>query len=175
MYMIQKTVKLISRNMVLVISFSAALATSLIIHPDARYLEYFDLKTLTCLFCVLSVIGALRNIRFFTLLAQKTVAMFKNTRTCILSLVYITLLGSMLITNDMALLIFLPLCYFILKETGKEKYMAYAFVLLSVAANLGGMLTPFGNPQNLYLYSKYNISNAEFVKPCFLRFLCLSR
>lgn len=70
----------------------------------------------------------------------------------------------MLIANDMALLTFLPLGYFVLTTTGKEKYMAFTFIMQNIAANLGGMLTPFGNPQNLYLYSKYNIPNLEFMQ-----------
>ena len=69
----------------------------------------------------------------------------------------------MLIANDMALLTFLPLGYFILHTTKKEKYLAFAFIMQNIAANLGGMLTPFGNPQNLYLYSKFNIPDKEFV------------
>ena len=73
----------------------------------------------------------------------------------------------MLIANDMALLTFLPLGYFILHTTGKEKYLAFAFIMQNIAANLGGMLTPFGNPQNLYLYSKFNIPDGEFVSIMF--------
>ena len=81
----------------------------------------------------------------------------------VLALVYITFIGSMLIANDMALLTFLPLGYFVLHSTDKEKYMAFTFVMQNIAANLGGMLTPFGNPQNLYLYSKFNIPTLEFM------------
>jgi Na+/H+ antiporter NhaD/arsenite permease-like protein len=69
----------------------------------------------------------------------------------------------MLIANDMALLTFLPLGYFILSCTGQEKHMAFTFIMQNIAANLGGMLTPFGNPQNLYLYSRFNIPNGEFM------------
>ena len=82
---------------------------------------------------------------------------------CILALVYITFIGSMLIANDMALLTFLPLGYFVLTSTGKQKYMAFTFIMQNIAANLGGMLTPFGNPQNLYLYTKYEIPTLEFI------------
>jgi Na+/H+ antiporter NhaD/arsenite permease-like protein len=126
-------------------------------------LEYFDFKTLTCLFCTLAVVCALRNIKFFTALAKKIVQIFKNTRAGILALVYITFLGSMLIANDMALLTFLPLGYFVLTSTGKTKYMAFTFIMQNIAANLGGMLTPFGNPQNLYLYTKFQIPTGQFV------------
>jgi Na+/H+ antiporter NhaD/arsenite permease-like protein len=97
------------------------------------------------------------------MLAGRLVAKFTTIRSAILALVYITFVGSMLIANDMALLTFLPLGYLVLKTTGKEKYMAFTFIMQNISANLGGMLTPFGNPQNLYLYSRFNIPDLEFV------------
>ena len=157
-------VAFLKKNVVMVIAFFAAVITGFIIPPDGKYLNYFDYKTLVCLFCVLAVVCALKNINFFYMLARGIVKKFKTAKTCILALVYITFIGSMLIANDMALLTFLPLGYIVLKSTGKEKYMAFTFIMQNIAANLGGMLTPFGNPQNLYLYSTYNIPNAEFVK-----------
>ena len=155
--------KALKKNAVLCVAILAAVITSFIVPPDAAYLDYFDWKTLTCLFCVLAVVCALKNIFFFTVLAEKIVALFKNTRASILALAYITFLGSMLIANDMALLTFLPLGYFVLSSTGKTKYMAFTFIMQNIAANLGGMLTPFGNPQNLYLYTKFTIPTGEFV------------
>ena len=151
------------KNAVMFIAMIAAAITSVIVPPDAEYLSYFDLKTLSCLFCVLAVVCALKNIRFFYMLAHKVVELFKNARMSVLALVYITFIGSMLIANDMALLTFLPLGYIVLHSTGKEKYMAFTFIMQNIAANLGGMLTPFGNPQNLYLYSKFNIPTGEFM------------
>ncbi len=164
-------VEFIKKNAVMCIALAAALMTSAVVPPDEKYLGYFDFKTLTCLFCVLAVVCALKNISFFYILASKVVQCFKNARISVLALVYITFIGSMLIANDMALLTFLPLGYFVLSSTGKEKYMAYTFILQNIAANLGGMLTPFGNPQNLYLYTKFNIPNLEFMAimtPAFL-------
>ena len=161
----------LKENAVLVIAIIAALLTSFIVPPDAKYLEYFDLKTLSCLFCVLAVVCALRNVKFFYTLARQIVRKFKNARIAILALVYITFIGSMLIANDMALLTFLPLGYFILSTTKKEKYLAFTFIMQNIAANLGGMLTPFGNPQNLYLYSKFNIPDGEFVRIMFPPFI----
>ncbi len=167
-----KSVKaFVKQNTVAVIAFFAALITAFFVPPDAQYLGYFDFKTLTCLFCVLAVVCALRNINFFYILARKTVTLFKNTRMCILALVYITFIGSMIIANDMALLTFLPLGYFVLDSTDMKKHMAFTFIMQNIAANLGGMLTPFGNPQNLYLYTKFNISNSEFIKIMLLPFL----
>ena len=152
-----------SKNFVLVIAATLALISCFIIKPDAKYIEYFDFKTLTCLFCTLAVICALKNIRFFTITAKKIVALTGNTRTLALALVYITFIGSMFLANDMALLTFLPLGYISLSSTGKEKYMAPIFIIQNIAANLGGMLTPFGNPQNLYIYTKFNIPTLEFM------------
>ena len=153
----------IKKNTVMVIACLAALITCFFVPPDAGYLGYFDFKTLACLFSVLAVVCALKNIRFFYMLARKIVQRFKTVRMSVLALVYITFIGSMLIANDMALLTFLPLGYLVLSATGQEKYMAFTFIMQNIAANLGGMLTPFGNPQNLYLYTKFCIPNGEFV------------
>lgn len=160
----EKTVKVIKNNVVLIIAILAATITSVIVPPDKAYLEYFDFKTLSCLFSVLAVVCALGNIRFFYNIAKEIVRRFKNAKIAILALVYITFIGSMLIANDMALLTFLPLGYFVLDTTKKRKYLAFTFIMQNIAANLGGMLTPFGNPQNLYLYSKFEINDLEFVQ-----------
>ena len=159
----QKVWAFAKKNAVMLIALLAAVITSFIIPPDQAYLDYFDYKTLTCLFCVLAVVCALKNIRFFYMLARKIVQLFKNARMAVLGLVYITFIGSMLIANDMALLTFLPLGFLVLTTTNKRQYMAVTFILQNIAANLGGMLTPFGNPQNLYLYSKFNIPTGEFM------------
>ena len=152
------------KNTVMCIALLAAIITSFVVPIDKSYIGYFDYKTLACLFCVLAVVCALKNINFFYMLARKVVQCFRNARMSVLALAYITFIGSMLIANDMALLTFLPLGYFVLTTTKKEKYMAVTFIMQNLAANLGGMLTPFGNPQNLYLYSKFNIPNIEFIQ-----------
>ena len=166
-----KIIKFAKTNAVAIIAAIAAIVTMCIVPPDREYLGYFDLKTLTCLFCVLAVVCALRNIRFFYTLAKAIIRKFKNAKLTVLALVYITFIGSMLIANDMALLTFLPLGYFVLHTTNKEKYMAFTYIMQNIAANLGGMLTPFGNPQNLYLYTKFNIPDAEFVRIMFPPFI----
>ena len=163
--------RFIKKNTVMCIALLAAIITSFIVPIDKQYIGYFDYKTLTCLFCVLAVVCALKNINFFYMLARKVVQLFKNARMSVLALVYITFIGSMLIANDMALLTFLPLGYFVLTTTKKEKYMAFTFIMQNIAANLGGMLTPFGNPQNLSLYSKFNIPNLEFMRIMLLPFV----
>ena len=162
---------LVKANAVMVIAFFLALITAFIVPPDSEYISYFDFKTLTCLFTVLAVVCALKNVRFFYTIAEKIVKNFKNLRLAVIGLVYITFIGSMLIANDMALITFLPLGYFVLITANRKEYMCVTFILQNIAANLGGMLTPFGNPQNLYLYSRFNIPDGEFVLimlPCFI-------
>jgi len=170
-------VRFFKKHTVFVISILAAILTSFFVPPDSEYLGYFDWKTLSCLFLTLAVVCALRNIRFFTILARRLVGVAGNLRSLFLLLMCITFLGSMLIANDMALITFLPLGYFALSVAKKESYMAYLFVLQNISANLGGMLTPFGNPQNLYLYSYYHIPTGEFCQimfpPFFLAILLL--
>lgn len=151
-------------NTVLIIAIVAAAITCFFVPFDEEYLGYFDLRTLSCLFCTLAVVAAFKNIRFFVWLADIIVRRFKSIRTVIVSLVFVTYFGSMIMANDMALVTFLPLGYFVLESCNGKRYMAFTFIMQNIAANLGGMLTPFGNPQNLYLYSFFNIGAAEFFK-----------
>jgi len=166
-----KVVSFIKRNTVFCVAAFAALLTCFFVPPDAEYLSYFDWRTLACLFITLAVVCALGNVKFFTILARKLVMVAGNLRGLFLMLVVITFIGSMIIANDMALITFLPLGYFALSVGKKEKYMAYLFILQNISANLGGMLTPFGNPQNLYLYSFFEIPTDEFVSIMFPPFL----
>lgn len=158
-------------NAVLTVAALAALITAVIVPPDGEYAGYFDLRTLSCLFCTLAVVSALGRINFFYMLAKRIVALFGTLRSAVVALVWITFIGSMVIANDMALITFLPLGYIVLSATGQEKHMAYVFVLQNIAANLGGMLTPFGNPQNLYIYTKFSVDTGEFMRIMVFPFL----
>ncbi len=162
---------LIKKNPVMCIALCAALISAFNVPPDAEYLTYFDLKTLTCLFCTLAVVCALKNVFFFRIISTRIIEVFGTLRTATLALVYITFIGSMLIANDMALITFLPLGYFVMSSTDNRKNMAFTFIMQNIAANLGGMLTPFGNPQNLYMYSYYGIPTMEFMEIMFLPFI----
>ncbi len=160
----------LKKNPVMCIALFIAIVSSFFIPPDAEYLSYFDLKTLVSLFCTLAVVCALKNIYFFRIIASKIVSVFKTTRSAITALVYITFIGSMLIANDMALITFLPLGYYVITSTGSKDHLAFTFIMQNIAANLGGMLTPFGNPQNLYLYNYFQIPNLEFMQIMLLPF-----
>ena len=116
-----KILQFIKKNTVLCIAALAALITAVFIPPDAKYPGYIDWNTLSCLFLTLAVVCALRNIKFFTILARRLVKLAGNTRSLFLLLVVITFIGSMIIANDMALITFLPLGYFALRVAKEEK------------------------------------------------------
>jgi len=158
----KKALYFIKKNVVLCVAAAAAFITCFFVPPSAEYFSYFDYRTLACLFVTLAVVCALRQIRFFAILARRIVQMTGSLRIMALALIYITFIGSMIIANDMALITFLPLGYYALSVTNNDKYAAPLFILQNISANLGGMLTPFGNPQNLYLYSYFSIPTGEF-------------
>lgn len=167
-----KITEFIKKNIVCIIAITLALSSCFFIPPDAKYLDYFDVRTLVSLFSMLAVICALRNIDFFKLLAKKIIKIFKTTRSAITALIFITFISSMLIANDMALITFLPLGFIMLSSCDKNNYMLFCFIMQTVAANLGGMLTPFGNPQNLYLYNYFQIPTLEFFSIMYIPFVC---
>lgn len=93
-------ISFIKKNTVMVIALLAAVITSFIVPPDEKYLDYFDYKTLACLFSVLAVVCALKNVQFFYILACNIVKKFRNIRLCTVVLVWVTFIGSMLIANE---------------------------------------------------------------------------
>lgn len=164
-------VQVAKRQFVLCIATVAMLITCIFVPVDKSYLGYFNFRTLATLFCTLAVVAAFSHIHVFEIISRNIVLKLHNLRNATLGLVFITFFGSMLLANDMALLTFLPLGFFVLNSTDNKEHMAFTFIMQNIAANLGGMVTPFGNPQNLYLYSFYHIGTMEFVKIMFPSFL----
>ncbi len=166
-----KVITFTKSQAVLTIATIAMLITCLFIPVDTTYLGYFNWRTIATLYCTLAVVAAFSHIHVFEIISKNIVLKLHNLRNATIGLVFITFVGSMLLANDMALLTFLPLGYFVLKSTDNKQAMAFTFIMQNIAANLGGMVTPFGNPQNLYLYSYYGIGTMEFIKimlPSFL-------
>lgn len=153
------------------IALILAITTIFFVPIDKEYLHYIDYKTITCLFLISCIVSAFKDINFFYGVARHIIIRFNTLRKSYIALITITFVGSMVIANDMALLTFLPLGYLILKETNNEDKEAFVFIMQNVAANLGGMLTPFGNPQNLYIYTKYNIDNIYFMQIMLVPFI----
>ena len=155
---------------VLAVSAVAAVASMVAVPPDGAYLGYFDGKTLGCLFCVLAVASALRLMGAFDRAARTVIARFGSPRSLALALVLTTAALSCVATNDMALIMMLPLSAATLVGAGQARLIPAVFVLQSLAANLCGMIVPFGNPQNLYLYSYYGLYLGDFLRTMALPF-----
>ncbi|WP_165253731.1 SLC13 family permease [Adlercreutzia sp. ZJ304] len=141
----------------------AALTSMLVVPPDEAYLRYFDWKTIGCLFCVLAMANALRRIGTFDRIARMAIARQSSPRTLALTIVLTTAAFSMAFTNDVALVIMLPLSASVLVELNQTRLVPAVFALQALAANLCGMVTPFGNPQNLYIYSHFHLGLVEFL------------
>ena len=152
----------IKKEVVLSIAIIATIVTMFFVPIDKEYLGYFEYKTLVALFCMLAVVAGLKNTNVFELISKKLIGLFKTRRAVIYCLIYGTFFFDMIVANDMSLITFLPLTYIVLHSTGNDKYLAFTFIMQTIAANMGGMITPYGNPQNLYLYSYYNIPTLEF-------------
>ena len=155
------------KETVLCISGVAAIITMFIIPPSSEYIAYLDFRVIALLFCLMTVIAGLTELGIFVTLSEKLLKKVVGLRTLSLALVMLCFFTSMLITNDVALITFVPFSIIVLSTAGQSKYIIRIVVLQTIAANLGSMLTPLGNPQNLYLYSYYNISMIEFLKITF--------
>lgn len=147
---------------VLLIAAAAALLSMLLAPPSAAYLGYLDFKVLALLFSFMMVVAGLGECGFFTVLAQRLLSGRKQLRRICLLCVLLSFFLSMMVTNDVALITLTPFTIGVLRAIGRQDMMAYLISLQTVAANLGSMATPVGNPQNLYLYAHYELSFGEF-------------
>ena len=159
----------VKKEVVLSVAIVAMIITMFFVPVDKEYLEYFEYKTLIALFCMLAVVAGLKSTNIFELVSKKLIGLFKTRRAVIYCLVYGTYLFDMIVANDMSLITFLPLTYLVLHKTNNDKYLAFTFIMQTIAANMGGMITPYGNPQNLYLFSFYEIAIPEFFKALLLQ------
>lgn len=157
-----KVREILQKEKVLVIAAIAAVVSMFFVPPTMAYIDYIDVRVLCLLFSLMAVVAGFQSCHVFEALAQKMLAGEKKLRTIGWMLVALPFFTSMLITNDVALITFVPFTMLVLKMVGAEKEAALIVVLQTVAANLGSMATPFGNPQNLYLYANYNMTGSEF-------------
>ena len=153
----------LKREPVFCAAFAAALISCFFVRPDSAYLAYFDFRTLALLYCLMVVVAGLREAGLFSALAHRLCTRTKTVRAMGLTLTALSFFSAMLITNDVALLTFVPFSIVVLGMAHEEKSLVWVIVAQTVAANLGSVLTPVGNPQNLYLYSFYDMSAGEFV------------
>lgn len=142
----------------------AALVTCVAVPPDAVYAGYVHVDTLERIAAMLAVVGAMRSEGMIECLAAHVVARLRSPRALVGALTALTGVASMFVTNDMALLALLPLAAAVLLAAGRPDMIAPTFVLQGLAANLCGMVLPFGNPQNIFLTSAYGIGLVDFVR-----------
>lgn len=154
----------IRREPVLLIAAFAALISCFFVPPDRAYWGYLDLRTLALLYCLMTVVAGLRQAGLFSRLAHRLCLGVGNLRVLGVLLVLLSFFSSMLITNDVALLTFVPFTILVLSMARRPQSLIYYTVLQTLAANLGSILLPIGNPQNLYLYSHYGISFGPFFR-----------
>jgi len=163
----QKLQYFIKAETFLFISGFAAILTMFFVPPSARYFSYIDFRVLSLLLCLMAVVAGFNKTGLFLLLSENLLKKVAGTRSLSFVLIMLCFFSSMLITNDVALITFVPFAIMILSMAGQKKLIITVVVLQTVAANLGSILTPVGNPQNLYLYSTYNIPILEFLKITF--------
>ena len=165
--MFKRILEFCKKEIVLMIALLLAAVSAIFVHPDKEYLGYIDMRTLAILFCLMAVMAGLQKIGFFDFIAEALLQRVKQMKGLILLLVMLCFFSSMLITNDVALITFVPFTFIVLKlvlREKAEKLLVPIIVLQTVAANLGSMLTPIGNPQNLYLYGLSGLGLWEFLK-----------
>lgn len=156
-------VSFIKKELVLVISALLALLSMLLTPPGKAYLGYIDFAVLAVLFCLMAVVAGLSKAGLFDFLSIKILQKSKSTKGIAFVLVFACFFSAMLVTNDVALITFVPLAIAVLHSTS-QKQTVFVIVMQTVAANLGSMLTPIGNPQNLYIYSYYKLNITQFLQ-----------
>ena len=160
----QKLVNFVKKEVVLVVAVVLAFGSMFFVTPDVAYIEYIDFRTLSILFCLMAVMAGLQQMGVFREIAEALLNKVSRIWQLVLILVMRCFFFSMLITNDVALITFVPFTFIILELLGEEvskKLMIPVVVMQTIAANLGSMFTPIGNPQNIYLHgiSGMNIGN----------------
>lgn len=172
----QKLFYKIRQEAVLSIAVLLALLSACFVLPDASYFGYIDFRTLTILFSLMTVMAGLQRQGVFTRFAYSLLSRTNSITSLVFVLVGLCFFCSMLITNDVALLTFVPFSFAVLgqlPEASGKKLLTPVVCLQTIAANLGSMLTPIGNPQNLYLYGKSQLSFSAFCSSCSLIRCCL--
>lgn len=167
----------IRQDPVLFISLLLAVFSAVLVPPSPAYIGYLDIRVLCLLLSLMLVVAGLKQAGVFRYLVDKLLTLVRDTRSLAVTLMSVCFFSSMLITNDVALITFVPLAIMLLSETGQKKLLIPVIVLQTIAANLGSMLTPLGNPQNLYLYSVSGMSAGQFLSvmaiPTSISFLLL--
>lgn len=160
----KKIIEYLKRETVLCVATFLALVSMFFVKPDRGYADYLDARVLALLFCLMTVMEGFKKTGLFEQMANSLLKKVKTFRQLMIVLVGLCFFSSMWITNDVALLTFVPFTILVLRMAQMEQQMIAVVTMETIAANLGSMATPVGNPQNLYLYSVSGMSLGEFIK-----------
>lgn len=155
--------ELVRKDPVLVVAVVLAIISCAAVPPDAAYAEYVDLRTIGMLFSLMTIMAGLSRLGVFRIACRHLLSAVRGPRHLALALTLLAFFSSMLITNDVALVTFVPFALLALRTLDSPRHACFTVVMMTIAANLGSMLTPIGNPQNLYLYSASHMRIGEFV------------
>lgn len=159
----EKIIRFVKKEVVLVVATILAIASAFVVPPSMGYMEYIDWHVLELLLCLMAVMAGLQKCGLFDWLGEALLKKTSKVWQLCLVLVMLCFFLSMVITNDVALITFVPFAIVALEKSGQERLLIPVVVLQTVAANLGSMLTPIGNPQNLYLYNISEMALGEFL------------
>lgn len=162
--MFTKIKELFQKETVCCIAFLLAVISMCFVVPSKNYISYIDFRVLALLFCLMAVVRGFSSIGVFTRLGTMLLTHVHSLRMLSALFIFLCFFFSMLITNDVALITFVPFTILVLSMAGQKKFLIPVIVLETIAANLGSMLTPLGNPQNLYLYTISGLSIGAFVR-----------
>lgn len=156
-----KGIQFFKADLVFTISLLLALLSMLFVPPNSGYLNYLDYSVLATLFCLMCVVAGFRKSGLLSWISRHVLRLARHARTVSLLFVLLCFFCAMLLTNDVCLMAFVPLTLVVLHGSSPLR-IAWVVALETTAANLGSMLTPIGNPQNLYLYAHYQMEPAAF-------------
>lgn len=152
----------VAKETVFCVAAGCAIVTLFVIPPDKEYLHYIDFRVLCLLLCLMAVVAGLKAVGLFHWLTYQLLHRIHSGRVLSVTLVLLPFFSSMFVTNDVALIIFIPFTLMLLDQLDCSHSIIPVTVFQTIAANLGSMATPVGNPQNLYLYAIYNMSIGDF-------------
>ncbi len=162
-----RIINFLKRETIFCVSFFLAFLSSLMIRPDLAYLAYPDYRTLALLFCLMIIVAGFQSLGVFSFLGQSLLKKAKSLRKLSMIMVLLCFFCSMIITNDVTLITFVPFIILVFRMIKREDRILMIVILETIAANLGSMATPIGNPQNLYLYSAADITMKQFFQAVF--------
>ena len=160
---LRKVIQFVKKETVLVIAALLAIASMILVPPNAQYFNYIDYSVIGILFCLMLAVAGFMELGMLDSISAKLITKARNVKILRIILINCVFFSSMFFTNDVALIAFVPVTIGIFHFIGRDKLIS-TVVLETIAANIGSMLTPIGNPQNLYLYSFYHIHILDFWK-----------